>query len=197
MTAFFKDVRSGEFCQPPPVAHDVAAVVRGDVLVALDQEKPPEHAGIQQLLRPAVNRRVAQDESGGKHPAAPPLRLGDLLAGIDGGGQRFFSKDILSGGEGGEDVIPVAGVRGKHHHPVDAGSMNRLFRRRGRQRIGTPPDFAQRLVEQRPVRIEGGNHPDRPTGITQQIFDHVTCTVSRSEHRNAESLFHDPLSFIY
>ena len=169
-------------------------MIRCDVLVALNQEQSPEPAGIQQLLRPAVHRCIAQDESGGEHPPAPLLRVGDLFARLDGGGQRLLREDILPGGEGGEDVIPVAGVGGKDHHPVDTGGMNRLFRRSGGQGIRRLPDLAQRLLEQLPVGIESGYHPDGAAGVLQQIFDHITRPISRAEHGDTELFSHDPLS---
>ncbi|MPM53142.1 hypothetical protein SDC9_99907 [bioreactor metagenome] len=188
VTAFFQDVRSGVPGQPPPVAHDVAAVFRRDVLGAVDRDQLAEFAGVEDLFRLAVDRRVTQHEAGGEDQAAFAVRFVNLPAILNRGRQRFLREHVLARPERREDLLLVVDVRGEHHHPLHAGDGQRLFDAVALLRRGLLPD-AEGFRHHRLVRIISRKDLHSVSGVAQQVAHHAAAATPHSEHRHADFLF--------
>ena len=189
MAAFFEDVRTGFRRMPPPVAHDVAAVLGGDVFIGVDRDQITELAGSEVLLGFAVDRRVAQHEAGREEFAAFLVGFVDLPAVFDRGGQRLFAEHMFAGLESGDDMFLVISVRREDQHPFDAGGVDRLLIAVALFRdFGGLPEF-DGLLHHRPVRIIGRHRHHLLFGIAQQIVEYVTPAVSQTDHRNLNLFF--------
>ena len=188
VAALFQNVRAGVFREPPPVAHDVAAMLRRDVFAAVDRDEFAEFSGVEQLLCLAVDRRVPQNETGREKFSALPVRLVDFAAVVDRSGQRFFGEDVLARLERREDSLLVIDVGGEYHDPLHAGSVDRLFDAVALFcDAGVIPD-ADRFGHDRLVRIVGRQDFDPAFGIPQQIADHSAPPAAGSQNGYADFL---------
>ena len=126
VTAFFQNVRTGNIGFSPPVAHDISAVCRADVFIGFDGHQITEFITGEQLFYFAVKLRVTQHEAGGKKFIALFVSRIDILAVVNGGGEGFFGKDVFVCFKRFQNVLLVEGVGRKHHHPLDAGEIDRF-----------------------------------------------------------------------
>ena len=136
MTAFLENVRSGERPAPPPVAHDVRAMLRTDILIGVDAENPADGSGVEQRLDLAVDRRITQHETSREVAAAPAVGLENPHAVADGGGERLLGEHVLARLEGGDDLFGVETVGRKDHRPLHPGHGERLLTAAADARFG-------------------------------------------------------------
>jgi hypothetical protein len=185
-------MRAGQFGFAPPVHHDVAAVGVGDVFVGVNAQDLAEGAGGEQLFRFAVDRRVAQYEAGHETQAAFPVGGVNFLAVGDRSRQRLFREDVLAGGEGGENLLFVKGVRRKNHHPLHPRRGDRLGVIAADFRVRRRP-MADDVAALLDVGVVDGGDFDLPPGVPEQIADHIPAAFAVADHRhfNFSAFRHD------
>ena len=188
VAAFFQDVRTRYGGVAAPVRHDVAAVVRGYVLLGADREQFAELARVEHLLHPLIDRGVAQHEARCEEPAAGFVRLVDLHAVVDGGADGLFGENVLARLERGKDLVVVEGVGRKDHHPRHAGEVDRLLNARAGGGVGGLPHLLG-VFDLGGIGIVQRGDLDLPRGVVEQIAHHLAGAPSARQHRYS-NLFH-------